>query len=246
LGLAHNRDYLRRVLESPAFVAGEATTSLLADLPPPPAAAPLSSLLACAAVLQYLAEQRTHATSGPATLLLAGWSGPRDISTCYDFAGDDDEPRPVVVTQRRGSGFHVSVDGMAHVITPLAENPPGCARLKVDSVQETLHYRCAAGGRIELQWRGDTWILDNRLAAIGGTDAAAGGGAVVAPMHGHVLALTVAVGDGVARGDTVAVIEAMTMEHRLSAAIDGTVTAIQVAPGTQVATGDILLEISPD
>lgn len=223
-----------------------AGTSLLADLPPPPAAAAPSSLLACAAVLQYLAEQRAHAASGPAASNLAGWSDPRDISICYDFAGHDGESQPVVVTQQQGSGFHVSVGGTAHAITPLAEASAGVARLQVDSIQETLYYRCEAGGRIELQWRGDSWTLDNRLAVIGGADAAAGGGAVVAPMHGHVVALTVAVGDGVVRGDTVAVIEAMKMEHRLSAAIGGTVMAIQVAPGAQVATGDIVLDILPD
>ncbi|MEQ8514602.1 MAG: biotin carboxylase N-terminal domain-containing protein [Chromatocurvus sp.] len=245
-GFRHNRDYLRRVLDSPAFVAGEATTSLLADLAPAPAIPPSSSLLACAAVLQYLSEQRADAASGVSTALLAGWSGPREVGTSYDYGPDESAPRPVVVTQRRDALFRVSIDGTEHRVAWLWDVSPGAARLQVDAVQETVFYRCQAGGRIDLQWRGSACTLDNRLATTATADAIAGGGAVVAPMHGIVVSLFVVAGDPVARGTTVAVIEAMKMEHRLKAAIDGTVTAIHVVPRAQVATGDIVIEISPD
>jgi 3-methylcrotonyl-CoA carboxylase alpha subunit len=62
-------------------------------------------------------------------------------------------------------------------------------------------------------------------------------GLVRAPMHGKVLSLLVEHGARVARGQRVAVIEAMKMEHTLVAPIDGTVAEIAVAQDAQVAEG---------
>ena len=64
-----------------------------------------------------------------------------------------------------------------------------------------------------------------------------GGGAVKAPMHGKVITVLVEPGQVVAKGDRIAVIEAMKMEHTLVAPADGTVTAVAVKAGEQVAEG---------
>jgi 3-methylcrotonyl-CoA carboxylase alpha subunit len=60
-------------------------------------------------------------------------------------------------------------------------------------------------------------------------------GLVRASMHGKVLSLLVAQGERVTRGQRLAIIEAMKMEHTLTAPIDGTVAEIAVSAGTQVA-----------
>jgi 3-methylcrotonyl-CoA carboxylase alpha subunit len=72
------------------------------------------------------------------------------------------------------------------------------------------------------------------------------GGLVRAPMHGKVLAVLVAEGAHVARGQRLAIIEAMKMEHTLQAPIDGTVTEIAVAPDAQVAEGAKVMTIKAD
>ena len=74
---------------------------------------------------------------------------------------------------------------------------------------------------------------------------AGGGGLVRAPMHGKVLAVLVEQGAQVARGQRVAIIEAMKMEHTLTAPVDGTVSEIAVAKDTQVAEGAKVLVIEP-
>jgi 3-methylcrotonyl-CoA carboxylase alpha subunit len=66
---------------------------------------------------------------------------------------------------------------------------------------------------------------------------AAHGGLVRAPMHGKVLAVLVEPGAAVTRGQRLAIIEAMKMEHTLHAPIDGTVAEIAVAVDAQVAEG---------
>jgi 3-methylcrotonyl-CoA carboxylase alpha subunit len=63
------------------------------------------------------------------------------------------------------------------------------------------------------------------------------GGLVTAPMHGKVLAILVEPGAAVAKGQRVALIEAMKMEHALTAPIAGTVIEVAAAAGSQVAEG---------
>ncbi len=64
-----------------------------------------------------------------------------------------------------------------------------------------------------------------------------GGGSVKAPMHGKVVQVFVEAGQSVTKGDRIAVIEAMKMEHTLVAPSDGTVTMVAVLAGEQVAEG---------
>jgi len=64
-------------------------------------------------------------------------------------------------------------------------------------------------------------------------------------MHGKVLAILVEQGAQVARGQRVAIIEAMKMEHTLTAPIDGTVSEIAVAKDAQVAEGAKVLVVEP-
>jgi geranyl-CoA carboxylase alpha subunit len=75
------------------------------------------------------------------------------------------------------------------------------------------------------------------------TEAAAGG-AIVAPMHGQLVALEVAEGDAVQAGQRLAILEAMKMQHEIVAPDAGTVDTIVSAAGKQVAQGDMLLTLT--
>jgi 3-methylcrotonyl-CoA carboxylase alpha subunit len=68
---------------------------------------------------------------------------------------------------------------------------------------------------------------------------------MLAPMHGKVLALFVEKGAQVTRGQRVAIIEAMKMEHTIVAPMDGIVTEIAVAKDAQIAEGARLMVITP-
>jgi 3-methylcrotonyl-CoA carboxylase alpha subunit len=76
-------------------------------------------------------------------------------------------------------------------------------------------------------------------------EAGAGDGVIKAPMHGRVLEVDVAVGDRVAAGQRLAVIEAMKMEHTLRAPFAGTVTEVPVVAGQQVVEGEEIMVIEP-
>jgi len=75
--------------------------------------------------------------------------------------------------------------------------------------------------------------------------ASGGDGVVKAPMHGKVLELLAHVGDSVAPGQRLAVIEAMKMEHTLRAPFAGKVMQIAVAIGAQVVEGEEIMVIAP-
>ncbi|MDP4021036.1 acetyl/propionyl/methylcrotonyl-CoA carboxylase subunit alpha [Methylobacterium sp. NEAU 140] len=70
-----------------------------------------------------------------------------------------------------------------------------------------------------------------------------GGDVVKAPMHGKVVALFAGPGDRVAKGQRLAIVEAMKMEHQLLAPADGTVGAVLVEAGAQVAEGAKLITL---
>ena len=65
-------------------------------------------------------------------------------------------------------------------------------------------------------------------------------GSLLAPMPGTVVSVTVEVGARVAAGQPVLVLEAMKMQHTVSAPYDGVVSRIEVTPGAQVASGEVL------
>jgi propionyl-CoA carboxylase alpha chain len=66
-----------------------------------------------------------------------------------------------------------------------------------------------------------------------------------APLPGAVTKVLVAVGDTVAEGDGLVVLEAMKMEHTLSANGAGTVAQVHCAPGQQVDVNDLLVSVEP-
>ncbi len=73
---------------------------------------------------------------------------------------------------------------------------------------------------------------------------AAGGETVTSPMPGNILAVNVAVGQAVKKGDVLMVLEAMKMENEIMSPADGTVNAVNVSKGASVETGTVLCTIA--
>ena len=74
--------------------------------------------------------------------------------------------------------------------------------------------------------------------------AAAGAKAIVAPLPGSVVSISVKAGDAVKAGQQLAVIEAMKMENEILAPADGTVAAVHVSAGQAVQQGDALIDLA--
>lgn len=113
----------------------------------------------------------------------------------------------------------------------------------------THRFRHAAHGASHWLGRdGDTWRVvghDPVEEALRGGGAAAHAGELTAPMPGTVTVVKAAVGDEVSAGQGLLVVEAMKMEHLISAPHDGTVTDLDVTPGSTVAMDQLLAVVTP-
>ncbi|MDP2085741.1 MAG: biotin/lipoyl-containing protein, partial [Gemmobacter sp.] len=97
-----------------------------------------------------------------------------------------------------------------------------------------------AGAQVHVFDGGCTsYALPDPLARDAGAGAA--GNVTLSPMPGLVKAVFVATGQSVVAGDRLAVLEAMKMEHVLTAARDGVVAEVLVGPGSQVEAGAALI-----
>jgi oxaloacetate decarboxylase alpha subunit/pyruvate carboxylase subunit B len=84
---------------------------------------------------------------------------------------------------------------------------------------------------------------EKKAAAAPAPAPAAEGTPLPAPMPGMIVKYEKNVGDEVAKGETVVILEAMKMENALASPVDGTVKAINYASGDSVAKGDVLFVI---
>ncbi len=81
------------------------------------------------------------------------------------------------------------------------------------------------------------------VAAPAPAAAPAGGEKISSPMPGTILAVNVAAGDAVKKGDVLMILEAMKMENEIMAPCDGTVSSVAVTKGTAVESGTLLCTI---
>lgn len=82
------------------------------------------------------------------------------------------------------------------------------------------------------------------MAAAPAAPAASGAGeSITSPMPGNILAVNVAAGDMVKKGQVLMILEAMKMENEIMAPRDGKVTAVAVTKGAAVESGALLCTI---
>ncbi len=111
---------------------------------------------------------------------------------------------------------------------------PAIAHVRDD---RTLHFLL---GGVSWTWR-DASMDPPERAALGAAD-----GRLVAPMNGKVAQVHARVGNSVAAGSALVVLEAMKMEHTLAAPAALRVKAVHVAKGAQVSPGQLLVEFEPE
>ncbi len=139
-------------------------------------------------------------------------------------------------------------------------NPePTPIRLAVGAVERTVQVTpadvAALDGTTPFHIDGDDILVDLDALTVRFTDktyappaaAAAGSdGKLRAPMDGRIVAIKVAAGDSVTRGQTLIVLEAMKIQHQLKAALDARIESVAVAEGQQVSNRTILVTMAAD
>jgi acetyl/propionyl-CoA carboxylase alpha subunit len=247
-GLRTNRDFLVRLLEDPAFLAGDVDTHFLER---PGAGGLVRGLLAederraalAAAALAGQAERREMAPVQ--ATLPSGWRNNPGDDQLVRYA-DGEAEHEVGYRFLRGALERVSVDGEPlATAASLLEAAPDRVVLELDGLRRTYGVRRGAGGAVHVSAPGGQ--LDVReLERYPDPSAMVAPGSLLAPMPGSVIRVDVAVGDRVSEGQPLLALEAMKMEHEIVATADGVVTTLSVQVGSQVDAGALLAAIDDE
>jgi acetyl-CoA/propionyl-CoA carboxylase biotin carboxyl carrier protein len=256
LGLGTNVGFLRALLADPDVQAGRLDTGLvgrrlssLSVLSALSVAGPPADVLPAAAVLALAALEPSGAVVDPFDLP-GGWRVGEPAWTAWRMTVDGTEPAEVRA-RGRAAGAVVAVSGAEPVTAQTAARRAeleggGQVAVTVDGV--TRGYAVAlTGDTLWLGRDGQAWAVREQapLEAAAAQAAAGSGGPVVSPMPGTVTLVEVTEGQLVTAGQRLVVVEAMKMEHVLTAPVDGTVRDLRAKPGGTVAKDAVLLVVQP-
>ena len=239
-GVTTNRDFLAATLRTPEFLAGDTTTDFIERVAPP------RTLEVSQQEAEHLAQlgalwirgvnRRAAQVLGDAP---AGWRNSRMPDQEIVLAGRDGEITVSYRTLRDGRVLFS--DGRHARVHAWSEEGIDA---EIDGQRNHVRITRADSRLVVLGARGDLEFEICPRFKLPGADEAVGG--FVAKMPGKVIDLRVEAGERVSAGQTLVVLEAMKMEHPMSASGDGVVTEVRVELGEQVEAGALLLVFEPD
>jgi acetyl-CoA/propionyl-CoA carboxylase, biotin carboxylase, biotin carboxyl carrier protein len=239
LGVTTNVEFLRFLLADPDVAAGRLDTGLLDRRTTDFAAAePSDDELIAAAAYKWLRSWPEPA--GNLWEVPSGWRmGQHAATTVRLHAGERTDHVYLTGTPRAARA--VIEDGQSHRLTATLDGD----RLVVTlDGMRTDYLVAAADGQLWLAHAGHTAVLDLvREAPVRPDDEHSGDAELVSPMPGSVVAVGIEDGATVEAGAVVVAVEAMKMEHALTAPVDGVVELL-VAVGDQVKVGQPLVRIT--
>jgi 3-methylcrotonyl-CoA carboxylase alpha subunit len=251
-GVQTNVAFLARLMADEAYAAADLDTGLIerrrATLLPAPARAPASVLaLACAYALarQGLVESGASALAADPWDARDGWRLGGAYAQDIEWL-DQGETRRVAVS-RQGAVWRLDCGAGMQDFSWRAAPAAGQAGLALRATLDGCEFAgtvVALGEHLQVFAQGGIHALERRDAlAHAGDEDTGQGGRLTAPMPGKVVSFSVQAGDKVRKGQALAVMEAMKMEHTIAAPADGTVSAVFYAVGEQVAEGAELIAI---
>ncbi|AMT93237.1 acetyl/propionyl-CoA carboxylase subuit alpha [Brevibacterium linens] len=240
-GIVTNIDFLRTLMSLPEVVAGDLDTSLIDNLSEDQlahTAGELHAQLAAAAVTVTGGAAGTTLT-GPVTAAelsanrstASAWAGPSawrtsrpDFRPTVNLAvggqANEVEVRTGAVDVDADGLWHVTLDGIQHT-----------ARIYSDARDRSIWVSTDSGIHVFTRPLADSSLTPGLEGA-----------EVLAPMPGSVVDIKVETGEAVEQGDPIVVVEAMKMEHVLTAPAAGIVTVTAVE-GAQVALDEVLATV---
>ncbi|MFE6051476.1 acetyl/propionyl/methylcrotonyl-CoA carboxylase subunit alpha [Kitasatospora sp. NPDC056446] len=226
-GPATNRDLLVRALRHPAFLAERLNTGFLAEHAAG-LTAPDSGGTGRAALAAALADAAARRTALP-----SGWRNLPSQPQLKRYRADDGTESEV--------RYRITRTGLlaeGHPDVELVESAPDRVVLREGGLRRT-YLVARHGDRVYVDTPAGGTAL-TVLPRFPDPAARTDPGALLAPMPGTVVRTTAAVGDTVTAGQPLLVLEAMKMEHRITAPADGVLVELRATPGRQVELGTLL------
>ncbi|MFW2178236.1 MULTISPECIES: acetyl/propionyl/methylcrotonyl-CoA carboxylase subunit alpha [unclassified Moraxella] len=258
VGLPNNVAFLRHVVQSDSFKNANLDTALIErekDVLFGQQRGELAWLVATA-IINELANEAQSQNNDPFSKT-DGWRAYSNYERPFDLVYHE-KPLKAVLSKLDGQQFQLAVfavekqEGKADSLTPVYTGEIRYLPQSADTFTVWLD-----GTRQTLQaWidNEQVYIFSNRasdvitlvdsMAHVG--EEAQDAGSLKSPMPGQVVAFRVNVGDVVKKGQPLAVIEAMKIEHTINAPADGTVMELLFKAGDLVSDGDELLKLETD
>jgi acetyl-CoA carboxylase biotin carboxylase subunit len=220
-GVRTNAGFLVRALRQSDFVVGDIDTGFIernsVALMPVRSGAPPHILTRAAS---FIVEEREARRRG---------GDPWDESDGFRLAGSSSETIEFLVGEKKAE-------------VRIVHHRGGVMSVTVDAREFDMHAHAArvarlSSGAIVVMETGETWTLSLYDPFAAADSVGATTDRVSTPMPGKIVQVLVKAGDSVKRGQALAVLEAMKMEHTLSAPADAKVASVDVSPGDQVTDG---------
>jgi propionyl-CoA carboxylase alpha chain len=258
-GVRTNLDALVAILGDADFLAAETRITFLDEHPDLAAATGPAGDDRLAQVLAVALVDERAARAGDRRWGFApsGWRNLRTQGQRASWIDGRGEPVDVEVEARGDGQFRVLVgpppqptddgsladDERRQVAVRSMVRPSGEVGLELDGVHRLLRVDRVdlAGSEAFVVSGPDGTTTWHRAPRFPDHDAVSAGGGPVSPLPGSVLSVHVEVGDEVTDGQLLVVVEAMKMEHKITARGSATVTAVQVRAGDRVDAGDVLV-----
>jgi 3-methylcrotonyl-CoA carboxylase alpha subunit len=248
VGLTTNVQFLRHVTTSPSFAQAQLDTALI-----PRESAVLFNqekvglpMATAAMVADMLVSEGRLAQQANVQGWIDPWAqrdgwrshGASNREFMLEFHG---EPHTALFTRLHDGGLQLTIDGNTAALsyTPVAG---GALDVRYGDLRSTVHlYKKGEIAHVFTALGATQIVAIDALAHAGEVHAEVG--RLTAPMPGKVVSFAVKAGDAVKKGQALAVMEAMKMEHTIAAPADGTVAELLFAPGDQVTEGAELLKL---
>ncbi len=241
LGLNTNRGFLISVLRHPAFAAGDATTAFIERYFPAGSEALQSPkvdlrTVAVAAILLFEARESQ-------TVRGQSWSSTGAPSWPLRLTAGDAHQQVIVMVI--GKDHYLIALGSHMLEVSIEERQEGAVRFTASGMQQTARY-VLHDGTVHLDINGLVAAIRETTLEPSAASRRDASSRLVAPMNGAIISVAAKPGDIVARGQLIVVLEAMKMQHEITAERDGTIDKILVRPGDQVATRQVLVELKAE
>jgi 3-methylcrotonyl-CoA carboxylase alpha subunit len=241
VGLSTNVQFLRHVLATASFAQAKLDTALI-----PREAAQLfhqdkvGAPLAVAAVVAHVLQAEQALAGDDPFSARDGWRSHGVAQRRFEFEYGEQTLRAQLSYQRDGSVHLALADAPAQALSFEPRGDDLLVGWGAPAVRTRLYWQGEQAHIFTPQGATRVALIDPLAQAGQGSQE---GGRLTAPMPGKIIGFLVKAGQKVSKGQALAVMEAMKMEHTIAAPADGEVGELMYAPGDQVAEGAELLKM---